>query len=455
MKNRITSFLCFFVIESVYYIFTFLLFHVLRVKTFLFGVFLGKLWKKVCWEKLGQASARRLQGKLVWIHAVSVGELNAAVPVIRNLHDKFPNMNFLVTTHTQTSANLFLELNLPNTIHQYFPLDTPQGVYRFLDFWHLDYAIFMESELWPNLLNALFKYRIPAILLNARISKSSAKRWRCFIPLLKKMLNCFNKIFFADSYTSDFFVEVVPEFKERFFFFENIKYFSEPLEYNEQELVFFRKFFTNKKICVCASTHEGEESLLLENYYKIKKSISNIVLIIIPRHPKRLKSILEIGKKLGLKCDVYSKRIGKNDFNVSTNSENKKEGKDLEIFIVDAIGRLGLFYRLADAVFVGGSLIPYGGQNLFEPIQLGCPTVIGPYYYNFWDMVKEAKKAGCLNLVEDIDELVSQFRLILPRKQSQKDTEQERQKIFVAEKKRNIKKLFDVIERDIEEKCRF
>lgn len=342
----------------------------------------GKEDSKRILERIGVSNVTRPnRNKLIWINAASVGESLSIVPVIDKINQIHPDIHILITTTTVTAANLLKNKLPPNVIHQYAPIDISFVVKRFINYWRPNLAIFTESELWPNLINTASR-SCPMILLNARISDRSFKKWHFVKYLAKSLL--------------DKFVIILPQGqvdKERLSklgannlcYIGNLKYASPPLSIDHYTYEELKKMIGQRRILVASSTHKNEEEMLARIHLELRKSFHDLLTIIVPRHTTRSLEICAKLEQIGLN---YSVRSDKGVINDKT-----------DIYLADTMGELGVFYKIADLVFVGGSLIPQGGHNPIEAAYLDCAILMGPFTFNFREIVNEfkSKNAICLS----------------------------------------------------------
>jgi len=329
--------------------------------------------------------------KLLWIHGASVGEAQSSLILIKHLLDTFPDLRILVTTGTLTSAAL-MEKRLPErAFHQFCPLDRPRYVRKFIDYWHPDGALWMESELWPNMLHKLKKQDIPTILVNARISPKSFKYWSYAPSFSKEILSTFNKVLCQSDNDKKLFDLLGAE---KTIVTDNIKYSAAPLTYNKEDLADIRDATQERNICLYASTHEGEEQLACSVHERLKQSIPDILTIIVPRHPERRDNIAQ-------SCCAYPVKL-------SFRGEDKNlPGKDDDIYIADTLGELGLFYALSPIAFIGRSLSNDGGggHNPIEAAQLGCAILHGPNIQNLQDIYNQMHEQNAALIVNNMSAL--------------------------------------------------
>ncbi len=325
-------------------------------------------------EKFCSHSKKKITGKLVWFHGASVGELLSIIPLIEKLENDRKISQILVTTSTVSSSKVFQKFNFKKTIHQFYPIDTTFITNKFLNYWKPSLAIFVDSEIWPNMLFNIKKKSIPAVLLNARITHKSFKRWKFFGNFAEEIFQCFNKALVCNKETYKYL---------RFFKLKNIKFIGN-LKFSEkkkEKILIPRKIkkFFSRKIYWCAgSTHKGEEFCCIRTHIEMKKKYNNLVSIIIPRHINRKLEIISLFKE--------------NNLNFYCHSWKKSIPQNTEIYLVDTYGETSLFYKICKIVFMGGSLVARGGQNPLEPSRLGCKIVHGPNTNNFKDIYNLLKK---------------------------------------------------------------
>jgi 3-deoxy-D-manno-octulosonic-acid transferase len=337
-------------------------------------------------ERYGRTEFPRPAGPLVWIHCASVGELLTVIPLIGRLREKA--FDVLCTSGTLTSAAI-AELRLPaGTVHQFITLDIPQFVDRFFEHWRPDIALLVESDLWPNLIMAAAKRGIPLILINGRLSERSFKRWRWAPGTAAALLRSFD-LCLAQSATH------AARFRElgapRVATTGNLKLDVPDPPADEHALALLKGAIAGRTVFAGTSTHAGEEITLVEVHRRLRNSFPRLLTIIAPRHPERGHGILEIVRAADLTARVRSR--------------GELPASDTEIYIADTMGELGLIYRLAPIVFVGGSLASHGGQNPIEPAKLGAAILHGPHVWNFAEIYAALDKAHGADLVSDVGKL--------------------------------------------------
>ena len=323
-------------------------------------------------EKFSINKKDRGKGKLIWFHCSSVGEFLSVIPLILEL-EKIKNIKkILVTTSTLSSSKIFEKYKFKKTSHQFYPLDNIFIVKNFLNHWKPSAAIFAESEIWPSMISELKKREIKIVLINARMSEKSFKRWFAFKFFGKNVLLKFDYIFPQNKETFLYFKKLgVKKLK----FLGNLKFISfdndEIKELNKQN-------FKNRKILCSASTHNNEEEIFANLHIKYKKKIPNLITIIIPRHIERTGEISRMLEKKNLKFVRHT--------------EKKVNLKNCDIYIVDSYGISKSFYKISDIVFLGGSLVSKGGQNPLEALRFGCNIIHGNHTFNFKDVYKMLEK---------------------------------------------------------------
>ena len=333
----------------------------------IFRIYKGKEDKIRFREKFSIPSKKRSKGKLIWFHGASVGEILSIIPLIENYEkDKLINQ-ILVTSSTLSSSRVLKKLKFKKTVHQFYPIDHFFFTKRFLEYWKPNLAIFIYSEIWPNMFKKLEEQKISLILLNARITKKTFLRWLSLKNVSQKV---FNKISIA-----------YPQNLETKYFLKKLKVKKIKtignLKFAEQDNEIMNKLnfrFKSKKIWVASSTHSDEEIFCGKTHIELKKKIKNLLTILIPRHIHRAQEI---------KSELESLRL-----NVATHSSNTKNLKNIDIYIVDTFGETKKFHKVGTSVFIGGSIINRGGQNPLEAARYGARILHGPNVDNFKDVYK-------------------------------------------------------------------
>jgi 3-deoxy-D-manno-octulosonic-acid transferase len=339
-------------------------------------------------ERYGVASQPRPAGPLVWLHGASVGEMLAVIPLIERLRAK--NFAVLMTSGTVTSAAL-AEQRLPaGAVHQFVPLDAPQFVGRFLDHWQPDLALFVESDLWPNLILTCAEREIPMILVNGRVSERSFKRWRFLPQAIAALLTRFDLCLAQSSGDAQRYGQLgAPRISN----IGNLKLDVPAPPADAPTLSKLTGIVLTRSVIAAASTHPGEEDEIIAAHRQLRAKHPTLLTIIAPRHPERGPGIAEAAKDAGL--------------SVALRSHGDLPKPEVDVFVADSLGELGLIYRLAPIVFMGGSLASRGGQNPIEAIRLGAAIVHGPHVWNFSEIYQSLDAAHGAQLVADQDALTS------------------------------------------------
>lgn len=345
-------------------------------------------------ERFGYASLPRPKGQLLWLHAASVGESTSILPLITKLRARFPALHILVTTGTKTSADLMAKRLPKEVLHQYVPVDTRDATWRFMRHWRPDMVFFVESEFWPNLVFAADSWQCFMGVINARMSEKSFRFWNNFPSLIRKMLGCFN-IVFAQS--GDDKKRLAALGAKKTAAVGNIKYDGEPLPSDDARLLSLTAAIGTRPVWLAASTHPGEEALIAATHKKLSARVPTLLTLIVPRHPARGGEIAGALQK---------------QFRIALRSRGDLPKPSTEIYIGDTLGELGLFYRAADIVFMGGSLVPHGGQNPLEPARLSCAILTGPHTHNFSDIYGDLEKMRACSRVANTEALAEQVNLL-------------------------------------------
>jgi 3-deoxy-D-manno-octulosonic-acid transferase len=353
-------------------------------------------------ERRGITSVPRPDGPLIWFHAASVGESVALLELIRELLDARPDLTILVTTGTVTSAGVMADRLPERALHQYVPLDAQVFVRRFLDHWRPDLAVWTESELWPALVCETHARGVPMILLNARMSKASHDRWRFLHGMARSLLRRFELAMVQDDLT-EIYLRRLGMLPSRMEVTGTLKEGAAALPVNDSDLAVTRREIGGRPVWVAASTHPSEEEKVLEAHRIALRTNPRLLLILVPRHPDRGDEIAGLLEQSGW---AFTRR-----------SLGEGPERETAVYLADTMGELGLWYRLAPVSFVGGSWVPIGGHNPFEPAALGSAILHGPYVTNFVDIYQRLTEARAARLVsapqtlaEAVDDLLSPDR---------------------------------------------
>jgi len=350
--------------------------------------------------------SQKKTNKKIWIHTASVGELMSIVPIIRSLEKNKKIKNILLSTSTTSSAKIFKKLKLKKTLHVYFPLDNKFIVKRFIKYWSPELAIFIDSEIWPNMFNNLHLNNIPIILMNARITKSSFNKWQTFPKFAKQI---FGKISLALPQNLETLKYLKILNVKNIKIAGNLKYYGQ--KNNQDDAVkLLKNKFKNFKVWCAASTHNNEEILIGNLHKKLKKKERKLITIIIPRHINRTNKIINDLNNIDLNC--------------VTHSSNQKLKQNTDIYLVDSYGESSRFYNLTNISFVGGSIINHGGQNPLEPARLGNYIINGPNVKNFKEIyaflnnLKMSSSTSNILKMEDI--ILKRLKTKIPNKNIKK-----------------------------------
>ena len=332
-------------------------------------------------EKIGFFSTKKINGKLIWFHGASVGEIQSVVPLIEKFEKNKNIKQILITSNTLSSSKIIKSLKLKKTIHQFFPIDTNFISEKFINYWKPSKVFFIDSEIWPNMILSLNKKNIPLILINGRITKKTLKRWKFVSSLSKRIFSKFN-LCLASSKES---LRLLKELNVK-----NIKLIGN-LKFSQSEKKIsknnnLKNIFNNKKIWCASSTHSTEEVICGSVHLDLKKKIKNLLTIIIPRHIERSEQIKKDLERLNLKVFIEG-------------SKNKFE-PDTDIYLVNSYGKTKTFFEFSNIVFLGGSLINHGGQNPLEAARFGCNIISGPFNQNFreiYDFLEKNKISKKIN----------------------------------------------------------
>lgn len=334
-------------------------------------------------ERFGVASLKRPEGRLAWLHGASVGEMQSLLPLIEALATREPGLHFLVTTGTVTSARLLAQRRPARVLHQFVPLDRRAWVNRFLDHWRPDFALWVESEFWANLLCGAAARGIPLALVNGRLSAKSLARWRWAPSLIAPTIGSF-RVVLAQDETQAQRLAALGARNPRVL--GNLKFTASPLPAVETALVQLRQSTVGRDVWLAASTHPGEEAIIAGAHRALKSRRGKILTLIAPRHAER--------------GDAIAQELRAGGFAVARRSMGEPISEQTDIYLIDTMGELGLFYRLAPVVFVAGSY-RWQGHNPIEPALLGAAVASGPRVANFKDIFDRMAKAGAVAIAEE------------------------------------------------------
>ena len=348
-------------------------------------------------ERLGLSNnSPSPEKKVLWIHAVSVGEVNASIPMIRGLLETYKNVEVLVTTTTPTGSKILLDKMGTRVKHQYMPIDLPLFVKNFLDNWNPVALIVLETEIWPNTLSLCNKRNIFTSLVNARLSNKSKQQYLRAKNLIKETLSNFDLIIAQYSSDAERFNELNADLEIEVC--GNLKFDQDNPEEMKSISSSIRESWSDGKTrptLIAASTHETEEEFVIESFLEIISKSEDALLIVVPRHPERFNKVHEL--------------LEKNNLKIARRSEKEEITPETQVLLGDTMGELNFLYSVSDVAFVGGSLIDHGGQNLLEPASLSLPLCSGKSLRNFQEIADELIEEKALFLIERPDELTSYF----------------------------------------------
>lgn len=352
---------------------------------------LNPAYKSRIKERFGYLQSVIPAGPYIWVHAVSVGEVVAAVPLIHAIQAQWPDQSILFTTTTPTGSERVKALLGNSVYHIYFPYDFPDVINRFFNYVKPKILILLETEFWPNVLLACNKQKVPVFVANARLSEKSANGYgRCKF-LLTKMLQSIILVAAQTAVDVERFAKIGIA-AEKIHIAGNLK-FAISLDKNLVPTAQKMREHWGKErfVWVAASTHVGEEEIILAVHQQLLTQIPNALLILVPRHPERFENVAKSCENLNL--------------NFVRRSHDQLPNHNTQVFLADSMGELMQWYAASDVAFVGGSLVPIGGHNLLEPAALGLPILIGPYYFNFVEIKENLDRIGVLKSINSADAL--------------------------------------------------
>ncbi len=352
-------------------------------------------------ERVGRPTKPRPEGRLIWLHGASVGESISMLPLINRLLELYPDAHVMVTTGTTTSAEVMAKRLPERAFHQYLPIDNPVFAARFVRHWHPTIALWFESEFWPAMLSTIKRRNIPLILINGRISNKSFKRWQQFDFVIKELLDCFTACL-GQSEEDAYRLRVLGA--KDAMCLGNLKYAGLPIPVDEDVKKEIQEEIGNRPVWLVSSTHNDEEAKIGRYLKELIAKHEGLLTIIAPRHPNR---------------GVEIRDILKNKFQLKTalRSAGEKITAETEVYIADTIGEMGIWYELCPIVFIGGSLIPHGGQNFMEPSRCRDAVIVGPHMHNFTDAMNRAKRADGIIQVDETVELIDMVDQLLSNKE--------------------------------------
>ena len=354
-------------------------------------------------EKFSIHTKKRLPGKLIWFHGASVGEILSIIPLIKKLEKKNNIKQILITSNTLSSSKVLSNFRLKKTIHQFFPIDTKHHSNKFLNYWNPSVVIFIDSEVWPNMIDNIKKRSLSLVLMNARITDKSFKKWKIFSLSARNIFQKFDICLSSNLKSKNYLKSLGAK---------NIKYIGN-LKFSQTENNRIdlnndiKKFFITKKVWCASSTHHNEEKICAETHKKLKLKYKNLLTIIIPRHVHRANKVKNEIQKLDLKVHMHDSK--------------KKIDPQTDIYLVNSFGQTKSFFKICKIVFLGGSIIKHGGQNPLEAVRYGCNVVHGPNVWNFEEIYSLLKKYEFSNKIINRVQLTAKIDKIFNMKTNSKD----------------------------------
>lgn len=341
-------------------------------------------------ERLGFASSPRPEGPLVWLHGASVGESLSHLPIVERFARERPELTLVVTSGTVASAALLRKRLPPRAIHQFAPLDGPRSSRRFLDHWRPDLCVFVESELWPNLILGAKARGAKLALLSARLSEDSFRNWARFKGAAREVLGAFDRVLAQDGPTAKRLARLGARDDGRL----NLKYAGDPLPYDAKALDALQAELGARPVVLAASTHPGEDEVVLQAFEALGERSPSPLLVLVPRHVARGPGLAAVAEQHGL--------------GVRLRSAAEPIDEDVNVLVGDTFGELGLWFRLARTALVAGTLVKgIGGHNPLEPARLDCPAIAGPYAADWAGVYRTFDEAQALVRVSDARQLAA------------------------------------------------
>ena len=354
-------------------------------------------------EKLCFFTKSRSKGKLIWFHGASVGEFQSIVPLLEKYEKSKKISQILITSNTLSSSKIISKIKLKKITHQFFPIDSNLIVKRFINHWKPSMALFVDSEIWPNMLINLNEKKIPTVLLNARITEKSYKRWIKLKSFAKLIFNKFSLCLCSNKETVVFLKKLGAK---NIKYLDNLKYSqseNEKIEIDNQTI----RFISNRTAWCASSTHNSEEKFVGLVHNKLKKKYKNLLTVIIPRHIDRKEQIRNELSNLGLKVHMHEPKT--------------KIHQDTDIYLVNSFGKTKSFYSVIKNIFLGGSIIKHGGQNPLEAVRYNCNILHGPNVSNFNEIYNFLNKQKISKKIYNLNQAISILDRFFTSKKSKKN----------------------------------
>ena len=381
-------------------------------------------------ERYGLPGKKRIGGNLIWLHASSIGESLSILPLVDEIKKRKNISQILITTGTKTSSDLINDRISGNVIHQFLPLDVPLYVSNFLDYWRPSLAVFVESEIWPNLIIEAKKKGINQIIVNGRMTSQTYTKWMNYPNTAKKIFSCFKVCCTQNSDSLLFFEKLGIKNCQ---FTGNLKFTSSPKKIDLKIKNELKKKFSGRRLLVAASTHPGEEDEIYKITEEIRKKNPDFLTIIIPRHPNRNNFFTNL-----------------NINNIITRSSKEKIKKNTSVYLVDTFGELHIFYSIADFIFIGGSFVDHGGQNPIEAAFYGKIINHGKNIQNFTDVYSVLNQMNITNQVNNSNQL--RHYIVSNYSKKPKTSKTENLKKLQSEGKSAMKNVTSIIDQHMPKK---
>jgi len=364
--------------------------------------------------------------EVIWFHTVSVGEAEAAFPLIRVIQNRYPDQPILITTTTPTGSDRVKAVFEESVEHVYLPYDLPDAVSRFLSHFKPRIAVMMETEIWPNLFSQCNRQKIPLLIINARLSEKSTRGYQKLKKLTEEALCNVSHIAARSQNDADRFI-LLGARPAKVSVAGNIKFdLKLPASLREQAEFMRQSLFLQRPVWIAASTHEKEDEKVLAAFSEVKQAIPEALLVLVPRHPERFEKVAELCKK--------------RQFSLIKRTEEKTCSSKTDIFLLNTMGELKLFSTAADIAFVGGSLVPTGGHNVLEPAAAGVPVLFGPHMFNFSEIAELLLEKGAAIQINNEKELAEEVINLFEHAEIRGELGEKGQ-IFVEENRGALKKL--------------
>jgi 3-deoxy-D-manno-octulosonic-acid transferase len=359
-------------------------------------------------ERLGLYADKAVKKNVIWVHAVSVGEVEAAIPLIKQIQKQYSHQQILVTTTTPTGSKRVSTILGASVEHVYLPYDLPIILQRFFARYQPKVALIMEKEMWPNLFCACGDKNIPLFIINARLSTRSSRSYQKIPSLVATTLAPVTKILAQTTEDSLNFISIGAT-REQLMVSGNLKFdMTISLETIESGQQLKNKLFSQRFVWLVGSTHKGEDELFITAYKALKKTIPELLLILVPRHPERFLAVKQLVERdASLTVQMRSDELAICSRNV-------------DVYIADTIGELKMLYSTADISFMGGTMIPVGGHNILEPLAVGVLVIFGPYMDNFKEISEQVIKIDAAIQIHSVNELIETLEFVYTHEQYRK-----------------------------------